>query len=139
MTDSLAQPRRGGWPKRYTVVGLCFFAAFICYIDRVNISVAAIAMKDQFGWTETDKGIVLSSFFVGYMLTMALAGWLADRYGPKRVLGFAVVWWSVFTVLTPFATFGSFGLLIAARIAFRTTAGSYESKTGLALAATMRR
>ena len=73
MTDSLVQPRPGGWPKRYTVVGLCFFAAFICYIDRVNISVAAIAMKDQFGWTETDKGIVLSSFFVGYMLTMALA------------------------------------------------------------------
>ena len=106
-----------GWPKRYTVVGMCFLAAFICYIDRVNISVAAIAMQEEFGWSETTKGFVLSSFFIGYILTQAVAGWLANRFGCKLVLGFAVTWWSVFTILTPFAAAGSFGLLIAARIA----------------------
>ena len=103
--------------KRYTVVGMCFAAVFVCYIDRVNISVAAIAMQSEFGWSETTKGLVLSSFFVGYMLTQALAGWLADRFGGKLVLGVAVVWWSLFTVLTPWAAYGSFALLIAARIA----------------------
>ena len=58
---------------RYGVVDLCFAAVFVCYIDRVNTSVAAIAMQSEFGWTETAKGLVLSSFFVGYMLTMAVA------------------------------------------------------------------
>jgi ACS family sodium-dependent inorganic phosphate cotransporter len=108
---------RQQWPKRYTVVGMCFLAAFICYIDRVNISVAAIAMQDEFGWSETTKGFVLSSFFIGYILTQAVAGWLANRFGCKLVLGFAVLWWSVFTILTPFAAAASFPLLIAARIA----------------------
>src|SRR5205807_1481004 len=59
---------RRGWPPHYTVVVLCFAAVFISYLDRTNISVASIAMKDQYGWTETIKGFVLSSFFIGYLL-----------------------------------------------------------------------
>ena len=110
--------RRGAarWPARYTLVALCVLAAFVCYIDRVNISVAVIAMQEQYGWTETEKGLVLSSFFVGYMLFMAPAGWLANRYGGKPILGFAVFWWSLWTILTPPAAQLSFAALIAARI-----------------------
>ena len=62
------------WPRYYTVVLLLFAAVFISYIDRTNISVAAIAMKDDLGWTETQKGVVLSAFFVGYLLLMAVTG-----------------------------------------------------------------
>ena len=102
--------------KRYGVVGMCFGAVFVCYIDRVNISIAAIAMQSEFGWTDTTKGLVLSSFFVGYMLTMAVAGWLADRFGGKLVLGLSVIWWSVFTMLTPWAAYAAFAMLIVARI-----------------------
>ena len=105
------------WPRRYTVVSLCFFALFICYVDRVNISVAAIVMAEQFDWSDTQKGFVLSSFFIGYMLAMAVAGWLSTRYGAKRVLGLALIWWSFFTFVTPFAAYASFGILIAARVA----------------------
>jgi ACS family sodium-dependent inorganic phosphate cotransporter len=104
------------WAPYYTVVVLCFAAAFISYIDRTNISVAAIAMKEQFGWTETVKGLVLSSFFVGYILLQVVSGTLANRYGGKIVLGVAVVWWSLFTVATPPAALFSFSALIAARI-----------------------
>ncbi|MEO8451203.1 MAG: ACS family MFS transporter [Gemmatimonadota bacterium] len=104
------------WPHYYTVVGLSFAAAFISYIDRTNISVAAIAMKEQFGWTETVKGFVLSSFFVGYLILQIASGTLANKYGGKIVLGIAVVWWSVFTMVTPPAALISLPLLIAARI-----------------------
>jgi len=38
------------WQRRHTVVLLCFLSTFICYIDRVNISVAIIPMAKQFGW-----------------------------------------------------------------------------------------
>lgn len=103
------------WPARYTILTLCFLAAFICYIDRVNISVAALAMQEHFGWSETVKGFVLSSFFIGYMLFQVPSGYLANRYGGKWVLGVAVAWWSLFTVLTPLAAM-SLPLLIAARI-----------------------
>jgi ACS family sodium-dependent inorganic phosphate cotransporter len=106
--------RRPAW---HTVVPLCGAAVFISYIDRTNISVAAIPMQAEFGWTETAKGWVLSSFFVGYLVFMTAAGALANRYGGKLVLGAAVLWWSLFTALTPPAALTSFSALIGARIA----------------------
>jgi MFS transporter, ACS family, solute carrier family 17 (sodium-dependent inorganic phosphate cotransporter), other len=105
------------WPKRYTLISLCFCAAFICYIDRVNISVAILAMQDRFGWSETEKGFILASFFVGYMIFQVPSGYFANRFGGKRVLGGAVIWWSLCTILTPIAAAASFPVLIAARIA----------------------
>jgi len=105
------------WPAWYTVVFLCGAAVLISYLDRTNISVAAISMQTDFGWTETTKGWVLSSFFVGYLAFMAVSGALANRYGGKIVLGAAVIWWSLFTALTPPAALISLPALIAARIA----------------------
>lgn len=98
-----------------TVVGLCFLSALICYIDRVNISVAIIPMADEFKWDNTTKGLVLSSFFYGYMATQILGGWLADRFGGKAVLGFGVLWWSLFTLVTPPAAAASLAILLVAR------------------------
>lgn len=104
------------WPKRFTVVGLCFFGLVIAYTDRVNISIAAIEMQRSLGWTDTIKGLVLSSFFIGYILFMVAGGVLANRYGGKIVLGTAVVLWSIFTILTPYAAAISGAVLISARI-----------------------
>ncbi len=82
-----------GWQRRYTIVALCVAASFVCYIDRVNISVAAITMQEQFGWSEQTKGLVLSSFFVGYKFFQVPSGGLAKSIGGKLVFGFSVVWW----------------------------------------------
>ena len=117
MTTPATTGEGRGWPVYYTVILLLFAAVFISYIDRTNISVAAVAMQDELGWSETRKGAVLSSFFVGYILMMAASGALANRYGGRLVLGLAVVWWSAFTILTPVAALMSFPMLIAARIA----------------------
>ena len=100
-----------------TVVLLCGAAVFISYIDRTNLSVAAIPMQQAFGWSETTKGWVLSSFFIGYLLFMAASGVLANRFGGRKVLGAAVLWWSAFTALTPPAAMVSLPVLMAARIA----------------------
>ena len=117
MPDPLIATGRTQWPRYYTVVLLLFAAVFISYIDRTNISVAAIAMQDELGWTETDKGLVLSSFFVGYLLLMAVSGALANRFGGWLVLGVAVLWWSAWTALTPPAALASLTALVLARIA----------------------
>ena len=100
-------------PIRSRVVFMSFLAVFICYIDRVNISVAIIPMQEQFGWNESQVGIIFSSFYLGYIFTMTIGGFLADRYGGKLVLGYGLLLWSLFTVLTPaFAYNGFFAILI---------------------------
>jgi ACS family sodium-dependent inorganic phosphate cotransporter len=111
-----ADPPAARWPHRATVVALCFAAIFLCYIDRVNISVAIIPMAKQFGWDKTLQGTVMSAFFVGYLLTQIAGGWLADRFGGKPVLAGGVVIWSLFTALTPPAAAGGFAALLVARI-----------------------
>lgn len=105
------------WPRRYVVVFLAFLSVFICYIDRVNISVAIIPMAEDLGWSMQTQGTVLSSFFVGYLLLQVVGGRLADRFGGKVVLGAGVILWSIFTMLTPPAAWLGIGILIAARIA----------------------
>jgi MFS family permease len=112
----VSEVARGGWQTRYGMVALCACATFICYIDRVNISVAIIPMADEFGWDRATQGVVLSSFFVGYLLTQVAGGWLADRFGGKVVLGLGVVFWSIFTLITPPAAFAGLTVLLLARV-----------------------
>ena len=70
-----------GWRQRYTMISLATLAVFVCYIDRVNISVAIIPMAEDLEWDKTTQGWVMSSFFIGYLVTMVFGGWLADRFG----------------------------------------------------------
>ncbi len=105
------------WGRRHTVLALCVLGLVLAYTDRVNMAVASVAMKEEFGWSQTTKGLVLASFFIGYLLFMVASGVLANRYGGKRVLGAAVAWWSACTLLTPIAAAWSLPALIAARIA----------------------
>jgi ACS family sodium-dependent inorganic phosphate cotransporter len=104
------------WPRRHLVVFLSFLAVFICYIDRVNISVAIIPMAEDLGWSLGTQGTVLSSFFVGYLLLQIVGGRLADRFGGKVVLGAGVLLWSLFTILTPPAAWMGFTVLLLVRI-----------------------
>src|SRR5215467_13797751 len=104
------------WPRRHVLVALAFLACVLAYTDRVNISVAAVAMQEHFGWSQTEKGLVLAAFFFGYFLFLFVAGLAANRFGGKRVLGCSVLAWSIFTLLMPSAAMASIAVLVVARI-----------------------
>jgi ACS family sodium-dependent inorganic phosphate cotransporter len=106
----------GYWPRRWILVSGCFLSIVVCYIDRVNISYAILPMAKEFGWDTATQGWVLSSFFMGYLLTQLVGGWWAALIGGRALLGFGVLWWSLFTILTPLAASFSLGALIVARI-----------------------
>ncbi|KAJ6822043.1 ascorbate transporter, chloroplastic-like [Iris pallida] len=72
-------------------------------MDRVNMSIAILPMSAEFNWNPATVGLIQSSFFWGYLLTQIAGGIWADKIGGKLVLGFGVVWWSIATILTPFA------------------------------------
>jgi len=103
-------------PRRFVVVGLCCAAIFVCYLDRVNISVAIIPMSEAMGWAPDEQGLALSAFFIGYIATQVLGGRLADKHGGKAVLATGLLLWSVATLLTPPAAAAGFATLIVVRI-----------------------
>lgn len=67
------------------------------------ISVAAKYIMAEFGFSPVQMGLLFSVFTFGYGLFQLPAGWLGDRYGPRRILTVALLWWSVFTALTSVA------------------------------------
>ena len=104
------------FPYRFKIIFLSFLAVAICYIDRVNISVAIIPMQKQFEWSEFQVGIILGSFYFGYMFTLIVGGYLADKYGGKKVLGYGLLIWSFFTIITPFFAYSGLWWLVFIRI-----------------------
>jgi ACS family sodium-dependent inorganic phosphate cotransporter len=102
------------WP---VVVGLCSLGIALSYADRSNISVSAISMAAEFGWTKVFEGTVLSAFFLGYSATQLLGGQLADALGGKRVLAAGLGIWSAATFITPAAAHAGPAALLAARVA----------------------
>uniref|UniRef100_A0A7S3UDG0 Major facilitator superfamily (MFS) profile domain-containing protein n=1 Tax=Picocystis salinarum TaxID=88271 RepID=A0A7S3UDG0_9CHLO len=107
--------RKEPWPRRYSIVALCFTAFLLCNMDRVNMSIAILPMAQEMEWSETTKGLVQSSFFWGYLLTQIAGGIWADKVGGKKVLGFGVIWWSIATIATPIAASLGLPALLATR------------------------
>ena len=85
------------------VVLLLAAAVGINYVDRGNLATAAPLIQDELHLSSTQLGFLLSAFFWTYVTAMAPAGWLAERYGARRVLAGGVVIWSVATLLTGLA------------------------------------
>jgi MFS transporter, ACS family, solute carrier family 17 (sodium-dependent inorganic phosphate cotransporter), other len=57
----------------------------------------------RFSWTESEKQLILGSFFWGYILTELPGGRLAELVGGHRVFGHSMLWSSVLTLIIPFA------------------------------------
>ena len=59
----------------------------------MNYAVVSITGDLQLDASST--GIILSAFFLGYAIMQIPGGWLADKFGAKRVLLMAVIMWSI--------------------------------------------
>lgn len=89
------------WKKRRYLVVLMSFLGFInVYTLRINLSVGIVAMTENrsielpdgsiiyekyFDWDSKQQGLILSSFFYGYICTQVIGGFLAVRLGGNVV------------------------------------------------------
>jgi ACS family glucarate transporter-like MFS transporter len=104
---------------RWIVIACTFMIAAVSYLDRNNISIAASSLQREFSLTNVQLGTVFSAFIMGYALTQPVAGRIADRFGAARVIGIAILWWSVFTALLPLVPVGlpySMAILLSVRL-----------------------
>src|SRR5688572_24577107 len=95
---------------------LVLFSAMylIAYLDRGIISVAQPEIREEFGLTLGQMGLVLAAFTWTYALGQVPVGWLGDRFGPKKVLNVLITWTSVAAFMTGAAT--GFRSLLLARL-----------------------
>jgi len=91
---------------RWLLVLWLFVLSAVAYLDRVNLSVASAKLAEEFAISNVRLGFVFSAFLWGYALFQTPAGWLADRFGPRRVLTLGVLWWGIFSALTAVISHG---------------------------------
>ena len=108
-----------------------FFLAFwlfvlsgVAFLDRTNLSIAGLQISSEYGLGNQRLGWIFSSFLIGYAGFQLPAGWLATRFGPRRVLTLGVLWWGVTTALTALMPTGiSHAVMMLVAIRFALGAG----------------
>ncbi|XP_005184461.1 sialin isoform X1 [Musca domestica] len=70
----------------------------------------------DFAWDEATQGLVLGSFFYGYVLTQIPGGRMAELIGGKLIYGYGVLITAIFTLLTPIAAYWDLPMLILVRV-----------------------
>ena len=88
---------------RVWIVFLLFSGTLINAFDRASLSISAPTLIKELGMTPAEMGMVLSSFFWPYLICNIFAGSWADKFGARRVMGWAAFIWSIFSALTGLA------------------------------------
>jgi MFS family permease len=100
--------------RRWAVLVLIFFGILISYVDRGNLSIAAVEIMHDFAFTPPLMGTLLSCFFWTYGAFQIPAGLFVDRYGIRNVYALAFVVWSLASASIALAS--GFGSILASRL-----------------------
>jgi sugar phosphate permease len=119
-------------PANKVLIFLCVLYLLL-YMDRVNLSVAAAAIKAEFHLSSTQLGLAFAAFGYGYASFQIIGGWIGDKIGPRRTLGFFLVMWGCVAIAIGFVD--SLATLIIARIALGIAEGTALPTATRALAA----
>lgn len=117
--------------KRYIILALLFLGWCLSYLDRMAMNVGIVEVAKHFDLSPSSMGIVLSSFFAGYAIMQLPGGWLADKFGSRNVITFAIIFWSIFTVFTGLAW--SLLSMVIIRFMFGLGEGAYPSASSKAI------
>lgn len=115
-------------PQRYILGIMGFLAVVNAYTMRISLSVAitkmVIPLSNSHGadtcpisdsgngsepgdndglydWSSSQQGLILSSFYWGYVITHLPGGIIAEKFGGKYSLGIGILLTAIFTFLTP--------------------------------------
>ncbi len=89
---------------RWIITGLIFFITLVNFIDRSAISFVIEPLKKEFNFTDTQFGMILSAFGVGYVLLTVFGGWLVDVWGTRIIWPLAAIGWSLCVAFLGFAS-----------------------------------
>ena len=94
--------------------------------DAVAAAATAAAANPEnagsFEWDEFQRGLVLSAFGYGYILTQIIGGRLAERFGPKLIYGLGLFVTGILSLLSPMVAH----MGVSAFIALRVLQGIFE-------------
>jgi MFS family permease len=104
----------------------------ISFFDRVNIGMALPHITNELGLTSTQGGWIGAAFSWGYVITQLAAGYLALRFGARRLIAIALILFGAAAIATGLAN--TFAELIAIRSLLGLAEGPIYAATSMLLA-----
>lgn len=101
--------------RRSTLIALLVAVTF--FMENLDATVIATALPDiakTFGVGAVDVNIGMSAYMLAVAVFIPISGWLADRFGSRRVFGWAIVLFSLSSLLCGWSD--SLQIFVAARV-----------------------
>ncbi|WP_244807511.1 MFS transporter [Caballeronia zhejiangensis] len=133
MALSSTKPVNSTARKRWLIILPAVFVMYmISFFDRVNVGMALPDITKEFALNPVQAGWVGAAFAWGYIVTQLLAGYLALRLGPRRLIGICLVLFGGLAMLTGLAR--NFEELLVIRFALGLSEGPIYAASSMLLA-----
>lgn len=86
----------------WRILPFVFFLYVLAYLDRVNVSFAALQMKDALHFSDTVYGFGSGIFFIGYFLFEVPSNLILERVGARVWIARIMISWGIISTLTMF-------------------------------------
>lgn len=84
---------------RWRICALLFFATTINYIDRQVLGILAPQLQGELGWSDSQYGLIVTSFQAAYALGFLFMGYMMDKIGSRIGYMISITVWSIATIL----------------------------------------
>ncbi|GAX47436.1 MFS transporter [Pseudolactococcus reticulitermitis] len=86
------------------LIASMFLGYTMIYIDKLSISISLVPMAKDLGITPSQKGMIMSAFFLGYAIMQVPIGFLNTKIGSKKILTASIFALGIFAALFSFGT-----------------------------------
>lgn len=117
--------------KRHFIFSLLFLGWIIDSLTLFGMNIAIIPISKELGLTETQSGMIISSFWLSSACMTLIAGWVSDKFGSRKVIVVALTIISLFSLLTGMV--GSFASILIIRLVLGLGDGGLPTGSGVAI------
>ena len=86
------------------LVPFCFLLYILCYVDRINVSFAALTMNQDLGLSPYVYGLAAGAFFWGYCLLEVPSNIILEKVGARPWIARIMISWGLLSASTAFVT-----------------------------------
>lgn len=86
------------------LVPFCFLLYILCYVDRINVSFAALTMNKDLGLSAYVYGLAAGAFFWGYCLLEVPSNIILQKVGARRWIARIMISWGLLSAATALVT-----------------------------------
>lgn len=102
-TDTRDTARRACDKAAWRLLPFLFLLYIVAYLDRINVSFAALGMNQDLGLSQTAYGLGAGIFFLGYIIFEIPSNLVLEKVGPRRWIARIMVSWGLATMALAYA------------------------------------